>query len=124
MITPDLSVLAKLEATAAAAWHEVHHPAIGQGQSINPVTNKEHAFIKAIRADQAVAGWYLNHATQIKQSFASCEYWKDQWNKQSEQRDHLYDAILDIIARAPRHSPVWVIANNAFSALYNHEPKP
>lgn len=65
--TPDLSVLEKLEATANAAWREVYHPSIGRGESINPVTNKERTYIDAVRADQAVAGWYLDHARQIKE---------------------------------------------------------
>ena len=34
---------------------------------MNPVTNREQAYIRAVRADQAVAQWYLKHAEVIKE---------------------------------------------------------
>ena len=71
MNAPNLDDLAKLEAAAAAAWHEVHHPSPGRGQSINESTNKERAFLAAHRADQAIAGWYLDHAEAIKAALAT-----------------------------------------------------
>ena len=65
MKIPDLAELANLEAIAGFRWHEVHHPT-GAGDSINPVTNLEQLFIQAVRADQAVAQWYLDNAEAIK----------------------------------------------------------
>lgn len=62
---PNLHHLEELEKIATAAWHEVRHPS-GAGESINPITNREQCFIRAVRADQAVAGWYLNNAAAIK----------------------------------------------------------
>lgn len=67
-MTIDLDELARLELAATHAWQDVHDPSrVGAGQSINPVTNKEMLFIKAHRADQAVAAWWITRSAKIKE---------------------------------------------------------
>lgn len=66
MKLPDLTALSALEETATRAWREVYHPTPSADESINPIVNREQRFIRAVRADQAVAGWYLDHAEAIK----------------------------------------------------------
>lgn len=66
MTLPDLDELATLEAIAGAAWLEVNEPTAA-GESINPTVNREQRYIQAVRAQQAVAQWYLKHAEVIKE---------------------------------------------------------
>jgi hypothetical protein len=65
MKLPDLDELASLEAIAGYAWSQVNDPTAA-GESVNPVTNREQAYIRAVRSDQAIAQWYITHSEAIK----------------------------------------------------------